>query len=91
MISTSRWAEGDIPIGTTKSILKAAGLEVSTGVLVPVPINEKTRETYQELKRFNVIFPSRVLKAVDDYRRIEGLKRSTFLQKAAEEYLRVHQ
>ena len=58
--------------------------------LVTIPVNESTLDSYQELKRFNVIFPRKTLKAVDDFRKISGLKRSTFLQKAAEEYLRKH-
>lgn len=58
------------------------------GEVVPVAVNENIAGSYQELKRFNVIFPSRVLKAIDDYRKRAGLKRSTILQMAAEEYLR---
>ena len=61
-----------------------------SGDLVPVVVNENTVESYQELKRFNVIFPSKVLKAVDDFRKHVGLKRSTFLQRAAEAYLQHH-
>jgi predicted RNase H-like HicB family nuclease len=55
--------------------------------LVPIALDEKILETYEELKRFNVIFPSRLLKKVDDYRRRTGLKRSTLLKIATEEYL----
>ena len=58
------------------------------GEPVPVVVNESMIGSYQELKRFNVIFPNNVLKAVDEYRKRIGLKRSTILQKAAEEYLR---
>ena len=55
--------------------------------LVPIALDEKIVESYEELKRFNVIFPSRLLKKVDDYRRRTGLKRSTLLKIATEEYL----
>ncbi len=61
-----------------------------SGALVPIPVNESVIDSYQEVKRFNVIFPRKTLKAVDDYRKNVGLKRSTFLQKAAEEYLQQH-
>ncbi len=61
-----------------------------SGALVPIPVNESVIDSYQEVKRFNVIFPRKTLKAVDDYRKNIGLKRSTFLQKAAEEYLQQH-
>lgn len=62
-----------------------------SGELVPISVNESAIDSYQEVKRFNVIFPRKILKAVDDYRKHVGLKRSTFLQKAAEEYLHQHQ
>lgn len=61
-----------------------------SGELVPIPVNESVLDSYQEVKRFNVIFPRKILKAVDDFRKNAGLKRSTFLQKAAEEYLHQH-
>ena len=61
-----------------------------SGELVPIPVNESVLDSYQEVKRFNVIFPRKILKAVDDFRKNIGLKRSTFLQKAAEEYLQQH-
>ena len=57
------------------------------GELVPVVVNENIVDSYKEMKRFNVIFPSNILKAVDDFRKCAGLKRSTFLQRAAEAYL----
>ena len=62
-----------------------------TAKLVPIALDEKILETYEELKRFNVIFPSRLLKKVDDYRRRTGLKRSTLLKIAIEEYLEKQQ
>lgn len=65
-------------------------LEHLSGELVPVIVNENTIASYQKLKRFNVIFPVDVLKRIDAFRKKSGLKRSTFLQKAAEEYIRSH-
>jgi predicted RNase H-like HicB family nuclease len=61
------------------------------GELVPIPVNENIKDSYQEVKRFNVIFSRKVLKEVDDYRKNVGLKRSTFLEKAAKKYLQHHQ
>jgi predicted RNase H-like HicB family nuclease len=55
--------------------------------LIPIALDEQILESYEELKRFNVIFPSRLLKKVDDFRRRTGLKRSTLLKIATEEYL----
>jgi len=60
------------------------------GSLIPIPVDEKILQEYQELKRFNVIFPTEVLNEVDSFRKELGLKRSTFLQKAAEEYIESH-
>ena len=65
-------------------------LEKIKGSLVPIMVDENMMESYQELKRFNVIFPINVLKRVDSYRKKIGLKRSRFLLKAAEEYLLKH-
>lgn len=61
-----------------------------SGELVPIFIDEKIMASYRKLKRFNVIFPADILKQIDSYRKKKGLKRSTFLQKAAEEYLQQH-
>ncbi len=58
-----------------------------TAKLVPIALDEKILASYEELKRFNVIFPSRLLKKVDDFRKRTGLKRSTLLKIATEEYL----
>ena len=58
--------------------------------LVPVAIDEKIFSSYQELKRFNVIFPKEFLEEVDDYKEKFGLKRSKLLQLAAEEYIARH-
>jgi predicted RNase H-like HicB family nuclease len=60
------------------------------GELVPILVDKNILASYQELKRFNVIFPAKVLKQIDKFRKKKGLKRSTFLQKAAEEYLHQH-
>jgi predicted RNase H-like HicB family nuclease len=63
---------------------------VSSGELVPILIDENIMASYRKLKRFNVIFPAEMLKKIDTFRKKKGLKRSTFLQKAAEEYLQQH-
>jgi antitoxin HicB len=60
------------------------------GDLVPIRVNENVMASYQQPKRFNVILPSEVLNRIDQFRKKVGLKRSAFLQKAAEEYLRQH-
>lgn len=65
-------------------------LEHLQGELVPVIADENIMASYRKLKRFNVIFPADVLKRIDKFRKAEGLKRSAFLQKAAEEYLQQH-
>lgn len=57
------------------------------GTLIPVPIVNEIFESYQELKRINVIFPANVLNKIDAFRKKHGLKRSTFLLKASENYL----
>lgn len=66
-------------------------LEHLGGDIIPIPVREETIDSYKKLKRFNVIFPYKVLKRVDTFRKKEGLKRSTFLQKAAEDYLHQHE
>jgi len=65
-------------------------LEYLSGELVPILVDENIMASYRKLKRFNVIFPADVLKQIDKFRKKQGLKRSTFLQKAAEEYLQQH-
>lgn len=62
----------------------------TTGELVPILVDENIMTSYRKLKRFNVIFPAEMLKQIDKFRKKKGLKRSTFLQKAAEEYLQQH-
>lgn len=66
-------------------------LEHCNGELVPILVDEKIMACYQKSKRFNVILPLTVLKRIDSFRKKIGLKSSTFLQKAAEEYLRLHE
>lgn len=73
-----------------KSPSKHDDLKSLSGELVPVVINQSILESYQTLKRFNVIFPSKILSEIDAFRKRKGLKRSTLLQKAAEEYLQHH-
>lgn len=65
-------------------------LESLQGELVPILIDENIMASYRKLKRFNVIFPADVLAQIDKFRKKKGLKRSAFLQKAAEEYLQHH-
>jgi predicted RNase H-like HicB family nuclease len=65
-------------------------LEHLKGELVPVTINAVIVESYQKLKRINVIFPVDVLKRIDAFRKKSGMKRSAFLLKAAEEYIKAH-
>lgn len=55
--------------------------------LIPIAIDEKILESYEELKRINIIFPLRLIKRVDEFRKVTGLKRSTLLKIATEEYL----
>ncbi len=65
-------------------------LEHLKGELVPVPVDLKILESYEDLKRINIIIPSNILEKIDGYRKKVGLKRSTFLVHAAEEYLEKH-
>ena len=60
------------------------------GELTPIPIDEKILQRYEVSKRFNVTFPASYLNKVDEYRKVNGLKRSTLLLKAVEEYLENH-
>jgi predicted RNase H-like HicB family nuclease len=60
------------------------------GMLIPIPVDERIVESYQASKRFNVIFPLAILHRIDSFRRKKGVKRSTFLLHAAEEYLARH-
>ena len=55
--------------------------------VIPIAVDEKTLESYEELKRFNVIFPAGLLSKVDKFRKKRGLKRSTFLRQATEDFL----
>jgi antitoxin HicB len=65
-------------------------LKEKEGELVPILVDENIMVSYRKLKRFNVILPADTLKHIDSFRKKVGLKRSTFLQKAAEEYLQQH-
>lgn len=65
-------------------------LEHLKGELVPIPVDEKIIEAYEDRKRINIILPSSILEKIDGYRKKAGLKRSTFLLHAAEEYLERH-
>jgi hypothetical protein len=65
-------------------------LEKLKAELVPVPVDEKIIESYEDLKRINIILPVNTLEKIDGYRKKVGLKRSTFLVHAAEEYLERH-
>ena len=56
--------------------------------LIPIAINQTRLTRYTQLKRFNIIFPVKILQQIDQTRKKIGLKRSTFLQKAAEAYLK---
>lgn len=58
------------------------------GELVPVPVDEKIIESYEELKRINVILPADILKKIDAHRKKTGLKRSTLFVQAVELYLK---
>ena len=60
------------------------------GELVPIALDEKTKNAYRQLKRFNVIFPIETIERIDFFRKKLGLKRSTFLKRAGEEYLKHH-
>jgi predicted RNase H-like HicB family nuclease len=55
--------------------------------LIPIAVDEQILESYEELQRINIIFPSRLVKKVDEFRKATGLKRSTLLKIATEEYL----
>ena len=55
--------------------------------LIPIAVDEKVFESYEQLTRFNIIFPSRLLRKVDEFRNKSGLKRSTLLKIATEQYL----
>ena len=55
--------------------------------IVPIPVNESIKKKYTKAKRFNVIFPEKLLVRVDEYRTSAGMKRSQLLIDAAEQYL----
>ncbi len=65
-------------------------LEGGKGELIPIAVDEKILKNYEASKRFNVSFPAHTLMKVDEYRKAKGLKRSSLLLKAVEEYLENH-
>ncbi|MBD3385618.1 hypothetical protein GF407_11920 [candidate division KSB1 bacterium] len=69
------------------SSFKKLSKKFSNEQIIPVALDEKILESYEELKRINIIFPSRLLQRVDEHRTKTGLKRSTLLKIATEEYL----
>ncbi len=54
--------------------------------LISITVDENIMQSYGS-KRFNVVFPANLLSKVDQFGRERGLKRSTVLRKATEEYL----
>jgi predicted RNase H-like HicB family nuclease len=69
------------------SSFKALSTRFKGEQLIPIAVDEKILESYEELRRINIIFPSRLLKRVDEFRKATGLKRSTLLKIATEEFL----
>jgi predicted RNase H-like HicB family nuclease len=69
------------------SSFKKLSIKHKNEKLMPIALDEKILESYEELKRINIIFPSRLLREVDEFRKKTGLKRSTLLKIATEEYL----
>ena len=65
-------------------------LEGEEKTLMPIPVDEKRMQNDEASKRFNVYFPLSALERVDEFRKARGLKRSTLLLKAVEEYLDNH-
>lgn len=65
-------------------------LKNKKGLVVPIPLDLTLLESYEEKKRFNVIFSKATLERVDAFRKKKGLKRSTILERAAEEFLARH-
>jgi len=65
-------------------------LKNKKGLIVPIPLDLLLLKSYEEKKRFNVIFSKSVLERLDIFRKKTGLKRSTVLEKAAEEFLEKH-
>ena len=74
-----------------KSSLDTLQVNHPNAQIIPVPVDEKIKQSYEQTKRFNVIFPQSLLTAVDEYRAREGWKRSAFLAVAAKEYIESHQ
>ncbi len=77
----------------SKFISKASthkDLEKLEGILIPISVDDKILEKYLELKRINIILPTKTLNHIDRFRKARGLKRSKFMQLAAEAYLKTH-
>ncbi len=62
-------------------------LKNKKGTVVPIPLDATLLEAYEEKKRFNVIFSKSILNKLDAFRKKVGMKRSTVLEKATEEFL----
>ncbi len=60
------------------------------GKIIPVPVEPTILRSYEQSKRFNVIFPKTVLEKLDNYRKKKGMKRSSLLRQAVEEYMNKH-
>jgi HicB_like antitoxin of bacterial toxin-antitoxin system len=80
-------ANADVQFVREPSTYDALQKKYAKGELVPIPIDPLIMKSYEELKRFNVIFPASLLTRVDQYRKEKGLKRSTLIRKATEAYL----
>lgn len=55
--------------------------------IISIAVDENFMQYYEASKKFNVVFPARLLSQVDQFTKAKGLKRSMVLQKATEEYL----
>ncbi|MFQ5632590.1 MAG: type II toxin-antitoxin system HicB family antitoxin [bacterium] len=80
----------------SKFIQKASSYEIlkkrfKNASLIPIPIDQKIVQSYENKKGINVAFPSRLLKQVDRLRKATGIERSELLRQAVEEYLQKHQ
>lgn len=62
-------------------------LRSKKGLVVPIPLDQVLLSSYEEKKRFNVIFSKTILERLDAFRKKTGLKRSTVLERATEEFL----
>jgi len=60
------------------------------GIIMAVPVDEKTIQSYERTKRVNVCFPVSVLTKIDEFRGRHSLGRSEFLVKASDEFISSH-